>query len=162
IALWVLWGPVRETVAVVGSESTSTAYYEPVERFVAGQGDGPVRIEMPLTRSHWEAALLAPSVSLARGWEKQLDSRYDQVLLTALGHDAFALRAAAPGNFVVRVHHTRYWTVLRGDACVASAPGAWTSVSVASPGTVVIAARFSLSRALGLETSCRPVRALAL
>ena len=42
----------------------------------------PVRIEVPLTRSHWEAALLAPSVSLARGWEKQLDSRYDQVLLS--------------------------------------------------------------------------------
>ncbi|HWW90792.1 MAG TPA: hypothetical protein VNY35_08445, partial [Solirubrobacteraceae bacterium] len=80
IAVWVLWGPVRETVAVAGNESTSAAYYEPVERFVAGLG-GPVRIEVPLTRSHWEAALLAPSVSLARGWEKQLDSRYDQVLL---------------------------------------------------------------------------------
>jgi hypothetical protein len=235
IALWVLWGPVRETVAVAGSESTSAAYYEPVERFVAEQGGGPVRIEVPLTRSHWEAALLAPSVSLARGWEKQLDSRYDQVLLTpgltpaayygwlraqavsyvalpdtaldpssaqegrlirrrppflrevfasrhwrifavssptalvsgpgrltALGHDTFALLAAAPGNFVVRVHHTRYWAVLRGDACVASAPGGWTSVSVASPGPVVIAARFSLSRALGLGSSCRPVRTVAL
>jgi hypothetical protein len=234
IALWVLWGPVRETVAVAGNESTSAAYYEPVERFVA-ERDGPVRIEVPLTRSHWEAALLAPSVSLARGWEKQLDSRYDQVLLTpgltpagyyrwlraqavsyvalpdttldpssaqegqlirrglpflrevfasrhwrifavssptplvsgpgqltALGHDAFALRAAAPGNFVVRVHHTRYWAVLRGDACVGSAPGGWTSVSVASPGPVVVAARFSLSRALGLGSSCRPVRLLAL
>jgi hypothetical protein len=235
IALWVLWGPVRETVAVAGSESTSAAYYEPVERFVAGLGGGPVRIEVPLTRSHWEAALLAPSVSLARGWEKQLDSRYDQVLLTpgltpaayygwlrtqavsyvalpdttldpssaqegrlirrglpflrevfasrhwrifavssptplvsgpgqltALGHDSFALGAAAPGNFIVRVHHTRYWAVLRGDACVGSAPGDWTSVSVASPGPVLIAARFSLSRALGLASSCRPVRALAL
>jgi hypothetical protein len=234
IAVWMLWGPVRETVAVAGNESTSAAYYEPVERFVAGQGDGPVRVEVPLTRSHWEAALLAPSVSLARGWEKQLDSRYDQVLLTpgltpaayyrwlhvqavsyvalpdttldpssaregwlirsglpflrevfasrhwrifavssptplvsgpgrliALGHDAFALRAAAPGNFVVRVHHTRYWAVLGGDACVGSAPGGWTSVSVASPGPVLVAARFSLSRALGLGSPCRPVRALA-
>jgi hypothetical protein len=81
IAVWVLWGPVRETVAVAGSESTSAAYYAPVERFLAGQGGRPVRIEVPLTRSHWEAALLAPSVSLARGWEKQLDSRYDRVLL---------------------------------------------------------------------------------
>ena len=39
------------------------------------------RVEVPLTRSHWEAALLAPRVSLARGWEKQLDERYDSVLL---------------------------------------------------------------------------------
>ena len=40
-----------------------------------------MRVEVPLTRSHWEAALLAPSVSLARGWEKQMETRYDGVLL---------------------------------------------------------------------------------
>ncbi len=51
----------------------SAAYYAPVERFIAAAA-APVRVEVPLTRSHWEAALLAPSVSLARGWEKQLDS----------------------------------------------------------------------------------------
>jgi hypothetical protein len=41
----------------------------------------PVRVEVPLTRSHWEAALLAPSVSLARGWDKQMETRYEDVLL---------------------------------------------------------------------------------
>ena len=40
-----------------------------------------MRVEVPLTRSHWEAALMAPTVSLARGWEKQLEERYDGVLL---------------------------------------------------------------------------------
>jgi hypothetical protein len=79
--VWVVWGPVRETVAVAGSEATSAAYYVPVERFLARNARGPVRVEVPLTRSHWEAALLAPWVSLARGWEKQLDTRYDGVLL---------------------------------------------------------------------------------
>jgi hypothetical protein len=81
IALWVGWGPVRETLAVAGSEATSASYYAPVERFLAAVPGGPVRVEVPLTRSHWEAALLAPSVSLARGWEKQLETRYDRVLL---------------------------------------------------------------------------------
>ncbi len=80
-AVWVVWGPVRETRAVAGSEATSAAYYAPVKRFLAQQGGGPVRVEVPLTRSHWEAALLAPSVSLARGWEKQMETRYDGVLL---------------------------------------------------------------------------------
>jgi hypothetical protein len=80
-AVWVAWGPVRETLAVAGSEATSASYYAPLERFLAGLPQGPVRVEVPLTRSHWEAALLAPSVSLARGWEKQLDTRYDRVLL---------------------------------------------------------------------------------
>jgi len=81
IALWVGWGPVRETLAVAGSEATSASYYAPVEQFLAAVAGGPVRVEVPLTRSHWEAALLAPNVSLARGWEKQLETRYDRVLL---------------------------------------------------------------------------------
>jgi hypothetical protein len=80
-AAWVVWGPVRETRAVAGSEATSASYYAPVKRFLAQQRGGPVRVEVPLTRSHWEAALLAPSVSLARGWEKQMETRYDDVLL---------------------------------------------------------------------------------
>ena len=84
ITVWVVWGPVRETRAVAGSEATSASYYAPVRRFLDSRAAaGPVRVEVPLTRSHWEAALLAPSVSLARGWEKQLETRYDGVLLSA-------------------------------------------------------------------------------
>ena len=81
MAVWTLWGPVRETAVVAGSPATSAVYYAPVEHFLEGLKGGPVRVEVPLTRTHWEAALLAPKVSLARGWEKQLDTRYDGVLL---------------------------------------------------------------------------------
>ncbi|HEY3828806.1 MAG TPA: hypothetical protein VGL57_06380 [Solirubrobacteraceae bacterium] len=223
IGLWTVWGPVRETAAVAGEASTSAAYYAPVERFVAGHGGSRVRIEVPFTRGHWEAAWLARRVSLARGWEKQLDERYDGVLLSgrltaeryyrwlreqavsyvalpdapldpssadegrviesdpgylrevlrtrhwriyavrdatplasgpgalsALGRDWFTLRARTGGRFVVRVHYTRYWTVTAGAACVTSAPGGWTAVSARAAGTVRVAARFSLGRALGL------------
>jgi hypothetical protein len=82
-AVWCGWGPVRETVAVAGDPSTSAAYYAPVKRFLAEHVREPVRIEVPLTRSHWETALLADSVSLARGWQKQLDERYDSALLAS-------------------------------------------------------------------------------
>ena len=34
---------------------------------------GPIRVEVPPTLEHWEAAFVAPHVSLARGWERQLD-----------------------------------------------------------------------------------------
>jgi hypothetical protein len=85
--LWAGWGPLRETLAVAGSKSTGAAYYAPVEHFLDAHADGPVRLEVPLTRTHWETAELAPRVSLARGWEKQLDTRYDSVLL-APGLDA--------------------------------------------------------------------------
>ncbi len=81
-AVWAAWGPVRETLAVAGSPATNGAFYAPVERFLDAHARGPVRIEVPLTRTHWETAELAPRVSLARGWEKQLDERYDGVLLS--------------------------------------------------------------------------------
>jgi hypothetical protein len=90
IALFTIWGPVRETKAVAGNESTQASYYTPVLGFLARNGGALKRVEVPLTRSHWEAALMAPSVSLARGWEKQLDERDDSVLLapglTAAGY----------------------------------------------------------------------------
>jgi hypothetical protein len=82
IALFTLWGPVRETKAVAGNESTKASYYAPVLAFLKGHGGALVRVEVPLTRSHWEAALMAPSVSLARGWEKQLDEKDNGVLLS--------------------------------------------------------------------------------
>ncbi len=229
IGVWTVWGPVRETAAVAGNASTSAAYYVPVERFVATHGGPLVRVEVPFTRGHWEAAWLAQRVSLARGWEKQLDERYDGVLLSrtltagqyrawleenavryvalpdapldpssagegrlieaglpylrevwrtrhwriyevldpaplaqgpgalsGMGHDWFSLRVRTAGSFVVRVHYTRYWTVTGGAACVGRARGGWTEVSASRAGAVIVAARFSLGRALGREgSSCR-------
>ena len=226
LGTWVLWGPVRETAAVSGTPAANASYYRPVEQFLAGRE--PVRVEVPLTRSHWEAAMLAPHVSLARGWEKQLDSRYDGLLLrkhlsassyrdwldreaisyvalpdlapdpssavedrlirsglpylhevlrtrhwrifgvaraeplatgpgrlTELGHDTFALDALAAGPFLVRVHFSRYWTVLAGDACVGRGPEGFTEVRARAPGRIVLGARFSLPRALGSAAECR-------
>jgi hypothetical protein len=228
IGLWVIWGPVRETEAGAGSPATEASFYVPLIRFLEHQPGGPFRIEVPLTRSHWEAALLAPAVSLARGWEKQLDSRYDGVLLresltpldyrrwlereavsyvalpdvapdpssaaegrlirgglpylkpvfdgagwrvfrvegatplasgpgrlTELGHDTFALRAAAAGRFLVRIHFTRYWTLTAGAGCVERGPEGFTDVTARGPGTIRVAARFSLGRAFSSGGSCR-------
>jgi hypothetical protein len=226
IVVWTAWGPVRESTGVIGDLSTSQAYYRPLERFLGGRGP-LVRVEIPFTHSHWEAALLAPRYPLARGWERQLDTKYDGIffktpltptayrewlrgnavsyvalpdvrldgssdeeaalirkgepylrevfasahwrvfavvghaplasppgMLTALGHDSLALRFAKPGESVVRVRYTRYWTPVGGSACVRRAPGGWTAVSVNAPGVVRVAARFSVSRALGLGGAC--------
>jgi hypothetical protein len=120
ILVWVVWGPVRETLAVSGSQATQAAYYAPVERFLAAHGGALVRVEVPLTRSHWEAAFLAGRFSLARGWEKQLEERDDAVLL---GH---ALNAAS----------YRAW--LRGQAVAYVAlPDARLDASSAGEGTLI-------------------------
>ena len=160
IAVWTVWGPVRETVAVAGNASTSASYYVPVERFVAGVETStgqPVRIEVPFTRGHWEAAWLAPKVSLARGWEKQLDERYDGVLLskslTAVRYRAWLKEeavsyvalpdapldpsSAAEGRLIEaglpylrEVQRTRHWRIYEvlGATPLAQVPGALSGV----------------------------------
>lgn len=80
ILTWTLWGPVRQTAQVLDDPSTQTSYYEPLLGFLAKHVEGPVRIEVPFTKSHWDAAILAPHVSLARGWERQLDKRYNEAI----------------------------------------------------------------------------------
>ena len=156
-AVWVAWGPVRETLSIASNESTSASYYAPVERYLAAHARGPVRVEVPFTRSHWEAALLAPSVSLARGWEKQLDERYDSVLLspglTAASYRRWLLdqavsyvalpdtpldpSSAAEGRliraglpYLGQVFASRHWRIyaVRGAAPLASGPGRLTAL----------------------------------
>ncbi len=226
IVVWTAWGPVRESAGVGGDPSTHAAYYVPLERFLDAHGGSLARVEVPFTHSHWEAALLAPRFLLARGWERQLDTKYDPIFfkeglsaaayhawlannavsyvalpdvrldgssdeeaaliraglpylrevfssahwrvfavlgarplasapaqLTKLDHDSFSLRFSGPGESLVRLHYTRYWTVVEGHACLAAHDG-WTAVSVKSPGVVRVAARFSPARAFGLAGAC--------
>lgn len=152
ILVWTGWGPVRESVGVVGDRSTSPAYYLPLERFLAAHGGSLVRVEVPFTHSHWEAALLAPDYSLARGWERQLDTKYDSLFFTegTLSPASYArwLRGEAVSYvalpdvrldgsseqegalirrgqpFLREVLHTAHWRVFAvlGSAPLASAP----------------------------------------
>lgn len=80
ILTWTLWGPVRQTTQVLDDPSTHASYYQPLRDFLARHVNAPVRIEVPFTKSHWDAALIAPYVSLARGWERQLDKRYNEAI----------------------------------------------------------------------------------
>ena len=64
--------------------------------------------------------------------------------LTSLGHDSFALRATAPGRFLVRVRYTRFLDAhARWRARGGSAPAAGRYVSANRPGR---AARRALRR----------------
>jgi hypothetical protein len=159
IAVFVVWGPVRETVAVAGSDATSPSFYEPVEHFLARHSTyQPIRVEVPLTRTHWETALLAPNVSLARGWDKQLDERYDGVLLESrltarayerwLHHEGVtyvALPDVAPDPssaqeaalirrgvpYLQKVYKSAHWRIyrVRGSTSLAAGPGRLRSLT---------------------------------
>jgi hypothetical protein len=89
------WAPGQ---AVITSPSkapaTQAAFYRPLLTELAALSTSPMRIEIPPTLDHWEAAFVAPYVSLARGWERQLDTAdnpifYTPGALTAASYEAW-------------------------------------------------------------------------
>jgi hypothetical protein len=82
---WQVNGPVAQSLEGVGDPSLQTSYYVSVSAFLAAQARGaPMRIEVPFTRSHWDAVVLGRSFALARGWERQLDTKYDALFYRPL------------------------------------------------------------------------------
>jgi hypothetical protein len=73
--------------------------------------------------------------------------------LTELGPADFTIVAPRPGRLLVRLHHTSYWTVTAGDACV-EPDGEWTAVKVGQPGSIRVSARFSLPALVGRDREC--------
>jgi len=74
---WQWNAPVRDWIRAHGDPSIEAAYYKPLLGFL-GRGHGePFRVEIPFTANHWESARVAPHYPLARGWERQLDKKYN-------------------------------------------------------------------------------------
>jgi hypothetical protein len=89
-----VWQISPAMAAIVASNhdqaAASVQYYQPLIDELARQSTIG-RVEIPFTSSHWEAAYVAPHVSLARGWERQLDMNdnplfYDDSLLTSTSY----------------------------------------------------------------------------
>ncbi|HEX8074991.1 MAG TPA: hypothetical protein VF545_08415 [Thermoleophilaceae bacterium] len=73
LAFW-QWSPaVRDVKKAYEDESTRASYYRPLLDYLEKADSRRARIEIPFTRSHWEAAEVAPHFPLARGWERQAD-----------------------------------------------------------------------------------------
>ena len=71
------WGPIRETSKGAGDPSSQLAFYQPLLQFLEGRADASTRVEIPFTRMHWESVHVARRYPLARGWEAQLDGKYN-------------------------------------------------------------------------------------
>jgi hypothetical protein len=74
--LYLGWeAPVRDVVTASNDESAAAGYYQPVLGFLRREwrAGAPFRTEIPFTRFHWEAWVVAAHFPLARGWERQLD-----------------------------------------------------------------------------------------
>ncbi len=112
---WQLNTPIGDLSLVAGQPSANASYYAPLlselQRLVAARrshgspsGGAPTIVEVPLTATHAEAAFLAghDGVSLARGWDRQLDTRY-AALFYRPGLTASVYRAWLTENHVVYV-----------------------------------------------------------
>jgi hypothetical protein len=70
---WQLTPAVRDLSNAIGEPSTEAAYFRPLVGFLSRAASPADRVEIPLTREHWEAAEVARSFPLARGWLRSTD-----------------------------------------------------------------------------------------
>ena len=86
---WQVRAPLADFASGVSDPATSGSYYQPLlgelSRLGLGYAARPARVEVPPTRDHGEARWVATQVPMARGWERQLDLRYDAILYENTG-----------------------------------------------------------------------------
>ncbi len=76
---WQLETPINDVSELVGDPSVNASYYAPLLDELQQRAHGaPLRVEVPQTGTHWESVYMPEhgSILLARGWERQLDTRY--------------------------------------------------------------------------------------
>ncbi|HET8813957.1 MAG TPA: hypothetical protein VFM51_03270 [Solirubrobacterales bacterium] len=71
-----------------------------------------------------------------------------------IGHDGFALDVQRPGEFLVRVKFTPYWSIARGHGCLVR-HGDWTVARAWRPGILRVKADFSVGRAWKAATGAK-------
>jgi hypothetical protein len=78
--LYVQWhAPVRDVSNASQDQTQADAYYRPLLTFLRAQQGPPFRVEIPFTKFHWEAFEVAPYFPSPRGWERQLDIKYNHL-----------------------------------------------------------------------------------
>ena len=89
---WQLTASVTQIARSVGDPATTEAYFHPPAEWLREHGAQSMRIEVPPTANHWEAAYLAPKFDLARGWLRQLDTTRDDIFYGSgdLTHRSYA------------------------------------------------------------------------
>jgi subtilisin family serine protease len=71
---FIQWSPpVRDVIKAVEDPAVDSSYYAPLNAFLDRAGGPPARVEIPFTRSHWEAHEVGRHHPLARGWLRQAD-----------------------------------------------------------------------------------------
>ncbi len=70
------WKPTYNDLVKADDRSVQASFYEPLVGFLAAHRDPPGRVEVVPTRTHWEVVNVSERFPIARGWERQLDTRF--------------------------------------------------------------------------------------
>lgn len=108
----------------------------------------PPYLEPRWSDAHWRVFEVRDPAPLVQ----PLDAGVAQI--SWVGHSGFALDVTHPGEFLVRVAFTPYWSIARGSGCLVR-HGEWTVARASSPGVFRVAADFSLDRAWNAVTGAR-------
>jgi hypothetical protein len=74
------WSPALDAILRSRSDpSVERSYYAPLLGHLAAVGAEEGRIEIVPTARHWETAYVAARYPIARGWERQLDIRFNEL-----------------------------------------------------------------------------------
>lgn len=79
---WQWTAPVRDWVRGSGDPSVHASYYTGVLGYLDRDPDAAARtfrVEIPFTANHWESRWVGARLPLARGWERQLDIKVNDV-----------------------------------------------------------------------------------
>ncbi len=79
LVIWQLWAPVSEVAKTLDNPSTSATYFAPLINYLERAGAATGRVEVVPTATRWESVYVAQHFDLARGWETQLDQRYNKL-----------------------------------------------------------------------------------
>jgi hypothetical protein len=84
---WQVNAPIDDALSAANDAAAQRSYYTPLlaelRRLGVGYGARPARVEVVATRDHAEARWVAAHVSIARGWERQLDTLRNGLFYTA-------------------------------------------------------------------------------
>ena len=78
LVFWQWVSAERDLEKAIRDPAAQAGYFEPLRRFLATLPD-QTRIEIPFTTSHWEGTEIAPTMALARGWLRQLDTGFNPI-----------------------------------------------------------------------------------
>jgi len=108
----------------------------------------PTYLSLRFQSEHWRIyAVRDPKPLVTPLGTASADTRW-------IGRQGFALDVDRPGEFLVRVNFTPYWSISHGAGCILRR-GDWTVARASRPGIFRVAADFSVGRAWNAVTGAK-------